>query len=285
MSPELDVGKAWQRLIREKFEQEDIKLPEPTNLSLGSAIVRTTTRSIAEKIILKYEWLGTLPNSCKRYYGIFFDDVLCGGVVCFSGSESLAGKEIATIFGIPPSGLTHLARGACVHWAPKGTASKLISIALKFERSLGFKVAIAYSDTDAGEVGTVYQATNWICLGQAKGSYYYLVHPKTGAKYNSRIRENIRYRAGKKGTTKNSDVDRWLLGRGWKTEPPNYKYRYVYILCKGIERKRVFASIQKRIVEYPKRAPVEGSSDQEEKGGSNPTRTLQPHKKAKKRKR
>lgn len=239
--------KAWQRQIREQREKEytGYKFWQDIDLSLKNARIRPVTREIAKKIIFEYEWLGTLPN-CTDYFGIFFDDY-CGGVVCFSlGSAGAAGESIAKMYGITQSDIAYLCRGACAFWTPTGSASKLISYSLKLLKKRA-KVAIAYSDTDAGEYGTVYQSTNWLCLGKGS-SISQLVSPMGQIK----DQRNIGLWARKYKVTWKQMRD-ILIKKGWKIQETNAKYRYAFIIAEGREREELYNRVKKYITEYPKR--------------------------------
>jgi hypothetical protein len=61
--------------------------------------------------------------------------------------------------------LLQLQRGACVHWAHHHAASRLIAYSLAEEEKRGTRIVVAFSDPAAGEIGTVYQATNWLYCG------------------------------------------------------------------------------------------------------------------------
>jgi hypothetical protein len=166
---------AWQYKIRKEKERiwndtNKYKFWENLDLNLKTAIVKETDRKTAEKIILEYEWLGDMAVT-NKYYGIFFGNY-CGGVICINTNGVMANNGM--MYGIDDKYVSYFARGACPFWTPKGTASKLLSYALKLEQRRGAKVAHAFSDTDAGEYGTVYQATNWICLGKQKSNDYEL---------------------------------------------------------------------------------------------------------------
>lgn len=144
----------WQKQLRDKFNPEGA--PQ-VDLELRRAIVRPVSRKLANQIILKYEWLGTMGTAVNRFYGIFFGSY-CAGVTTFSVA-GFALPVLCKTFGITNRQLAYLARGACVHWSPPGANSKLISWSCRFESKRGSKLAIAFSDTDAGEIGTVYQVT------------------------------------------------------------------------------------------------------------------------------
>jgi hypothetical protein len=161
--------KAHQRLIREHHALEpDTLVEQKTALaaSMKNARVREIDRKTAAGIILKYEWLGNMGTTdCA--FGLYFGDHLAGAV-CFGRTagtrtaESVCGKEYAHV-------VKTLNRGACVHWAHEHSASFLIARACKLMTKKGFHIFVAYSDPEAGEVGTVYQACGWNHCGTVAG--------------------------------------------------------------------------------------------------------------------
>lgn len=158
-------AKAHQRIIREKHALEHDPLINEKRAAASSfrnAWVREVDNETAKTIILKYEWLGTMGTTDHRF-GLYFGDYLAG-VVCFGRTAGT--KTAASICGPQYAGLVRtLNRGACVHWAPRPSASFLINRACRLMSEKGFYVFIAYSDPEAGEVGTVYQAANWLYCG------------------------------------------------------------------------------------------------------------------------
>lgn len=255
---EKQSGKAWQRLVRDRVAKNDKGSAwwKGVSLNLGHSVIRPTTRAIAEKIILEYEWLGTLPFGASRFYGIFFEWA-CGGVVCFA--DAYINIHAHRTFGVAKNEVTTLIRGACAHWTPTGSASRLISKALMFERRAGKKVALAYADSEAGEYGTVYQACNWKCLAIIKATGHTELIAPDGRIYNSRVTEKIRRMAGRLGSMNNPDVVDWLKAKGWRQQQPNPKRRYIYILATGKEREHIERRIAPLVAEYPKRAPESGA--------------------------
>ena len=150
-------GRAWQKALRDEYLHEGT--PD-VDLRLKGAKVRRVSRKMAERVILKYEWLGTMGNS-GLHYGIFFGDY-CAGVCCVAlNGSGTAGNTVHLQFGLQRSDVATLVRGACVHWAPSGSNSKLVSWTCRLlERDSAAKLVGAYSDSDAGEIGTIYQACN-----------------------------------------------------------------------------------------------------------------------------
>lgn len=261
----------WQKQVR------DAHIPDGApdiDLNLKRAVVRSVTRKMAEQIILKYEWLGTLPFSCNAFYGIFFGSY-CAGVTCVS----IGGGGGANVYAYKEFGLKHqkelayLQRGANVHWSPIGANSKLISWTCKLlVKNTAAKLIVAYSDTDAGEIGTVYQACNWICIGRGSSAMQW-VSPD-GRIMDQKLPSNL---AKSKGGTRKQ----WcaaLYKAGWHEQESNPKWRYVFVLDKSDGA--LVNRVEKMRVPYPKRVMREGSADsgtvgdQPAGGGANPTPSL-----------
>jgi hypothetical protein len=165
----MDVPTAYQYEIREKLAMSGTPTHdlfgnwwEGLDTRLSQAEVRPIERATAERIILEYEWLGTMPPFIQHMFGIFFEDH-CGGVVIFS-QRTEWNLENASKSVIPEDAL-YLSRGACTHWTPKNSASFLISRACKI---LSPCTVLAYADVTAGEIGQIYQALNWYCFPSEK---------------------------------------------------------------------------------------------------------------------
>lgn len=237
--------KCYQRQVREQYEDED---PPPVpHLDVGRARVKRVTRDVAEPIILKYEWLGTLPHGLTHYYGIFFGP-FCAGVTCIGVGCGGANLNAAKEWGLTQKEFAYLARGACVHWAPPNTNSKLISWTCRLlSKQSSAKLIIAYSDTDAGEIGTVYQASNWTCVGWGSSTNQWIA--PNGRIYDQKLPSNLRARDGKKWPRQ--AYVRKLKREGWRRQKSNPKLRYVKVLDSSDRSlKRL---VRKKAKEYPKR--------------------------------
>jgi hypothetical protein len=167
-----------------------------------------------------------------------------------------------------------LARGACVHWAPPGANSKLIAWTCRLlARDTGLKLLVAYSDTDAGEIGTVYQAANWVYVGRGKSTTQFVA--PNGRIYDQKIVYDIRFNGGTLKVISWTAQRDALLVAGWREQQSNPKHRYVYVLDKSdtalVER------IERMRRPYPKRAkhPSDAPGVQPGEDGAAPIRTLQ----------
>lgn len=214
------------------------------HLSVKRARVRLVSRRLAEQIILKYEWLGTMAPT-TWHYGIFFGN-FCAGVTCVGRGVAVGGTNLHKPFSVDRSDLLVLARGANVHWSPLGANSKLVSWTCRLlAKDANAKLVIAYSDTDAGEIGTIYQACNWFYIGRGASTTQYVAP-------NGVIRDQKFVSNHAKRNRVAWQVQRdALLNAGWKEQSTNPKYRYVYVLDRKdrILRERIEQMAQP----YPKR--------------------------------
>lgn len=235
---------AWQKQLRDRFIDEGT--PPVSHLSVKKAIVRPVSRKLAEQIILKYEWLGTMAQT-GHHYGIFFDSY-CAGVCCVAAGAATGGVNAHKEWNLQRDEFATLARGACVHWAPKGTNSKLVSWTCKLlPLHTKAKLVVAYSDTDAGEIGTIYQACNWYCVGRGSSTNQWIA--PNGRIYDQKLPYDLRRRDGFKWPR--SHYVKALRDAGWKEQASNPKYRYVQILDKS--DKKLAELVKSKSVPYPKR--------------------------------
>ena len=253
------VGTAYQYKIRlqKSQEKEEILFPidyTKLNLNLNKAKIKAVTIETAKAIILKYEWLGTMSNT-THHYGIFFDDI-CGGVVCY-GNSCTANFNVPKEFGLDTNELFILARGACCHWTPIGSASKLISKSLLLLKKEipSVKVILAYSDIEAGEIGTVYQATNWYYIGKSDHITYNFYHPQTKRRFDERMLHELKgqFRCSR------GEMAEILKKYGYIKIPKPIKHKYIYILATHKEKKQILKKVT--VYPYPKRNAMEGSRE------------------------
>lgn len=229
---------AHQYLIRlhKKAAAASADVPEYAG-DIAGADVRPISYQQAKSVIADYEWLGNMAQRTTHCFGIFFGYHL-GGVACFATPNTMqaaigvAGAEHADQVKV-------LSRGACVWWAHPHAASKLISRSLRWmTANTPFRIFLAYADPRAGEIGTVYQASNWLYTGQTNGDIEYLINDKwrsgRSARHKSYVRKGIDYRT--------------LPSR----RAPG-KYRYIWIGGSFSERKAILAALKYPVLSYPKR--------------------------------
>lgn len=249
--------KCHQKIIREKLLEQDIENNNlwwnNINLSSSNAKVKIITYQQAKKIIEEYEWLGTMPKGAFLCTGLFFDNYLAGVEVFI---ENKAGKKY-TLFNEPT---TCLARGCCVHWCPTWGSSYLIAKSLKLlaEYYKGEpRYVVAFSDWEAGEIGTVYQACNWVYIGHQ--NYFFWVDPN-GKKYDKGHHRNIAMTIDKEFKYKKkvnieiaNQIKQDLLNEGWKYREKLIRGRYATVIGINGKRKReLIKKLKENSKPYPK---------------------------------
>ena len=132
----------------------------------------------------------------------------------------------------------------------------------------GLHIFVAYSDTEAGEIGTVYQASNWLYCGPTNGAssmFVWAGKPVTNSVKDGRPRDErlihglIRIRRNDSGPyrTKCSrrEMRRRLVDEGFvflKTRP---KHRYVNFVGDKDTARTLRKALQWDVLPYPKRLP------------------------------
>jgi hypothetical protein len=203
--------KCHQRQIREA--KAATPLPDETErravATFDHASIREISVDTARPVILDYEWLGTMGTT--RYaVGLFFDDYLAG-VACFG---STAGSNVPrSVCGIEHADkVMTLVRGTCVHWAPEHAASYLINKACELmAQRHGRNIFVAYSDVEAGEIGTVYQASGWLYVGKG-GTPTLYINSKNETKDGRCLGAMIRSRRGRpdRKTATRAEMQAWV---------------------------------------------------------------------------
>lgn len=238
--PRLDKNTCWQYQIKARKKKE--LLDELPTVDYSKPIVSKIDYKTAKKFILEYEWLGNMGVS-KYYYGLYFENYLVN-VVCYGPlvSTSHYNKVFSNEYS---KKLYQLCRGASSILAPKWASSFLIAKANKIMyRDYGFRAIIAYADPSAGEIGTIYQASNafYIGLTSPGGGKTYIIH---GKKYDPRT---VYHKFGSRKKDYLMQID-----PGFKTEPINKKHRYIFLLGTKREKNKLYNKIQSLILPYPKR--------------------------------
>jgi len=119
----------------------------------------------AREFIEKHEWLGKVHQRSTHYFAAYYKEKLVGVVIMATPNA------FCSILGEGTLGLEKLiGRGVSNAIAPKNLGSKLLSFAVDWMvKNTPFRVFSAYSDTQANELGTIYQSLNAIYAGKTSG--------------------------------------------------------------------------------------------------------------------
>ena len=118
--------------------------------------------------IKRHEWLGNMPTRPTHRFIATYKGLLAGAIVMstpnsFSNLLGLQNRDLEKL----------ISRGACISWSPKNLASAMIMYSVRYMvKNTSFRFFTAYSDVEARELGTIYQACNFIYLGQKSGAAY-----------------------------------------------------------------------------------------------------------------
>jgi hypothetical protein len=222
----------FQRQLRDTYEDNKPRL------GLDGAWMMEIPFKKAQRFIHNYEWLGTMGTT-KFSLGLFVGDELVG-VACF-------GLTAGTGALVEPFGAEYrdrgivLVRGACAPFSHPHTGSYLIGQAKKELVRRGYLFTVAYSDPEAGEIGTLYQATNWKFYGFTS-PVTYLVRPD-----GKRVDPKIIHKYAKKFGITSAEQKQNFIDEGYTFEKGSPKLKY--LLPVG-NKKEVRAMEKVRKVQY-----------------------------------
>lgn len=242
-----------------------------------------------KKFIERHEWLGKMPTRPTHRFIATYKGHLAGVVVmatpnAFSNLLGPNNKHLEKL----------ISRGSCISWSPKNLASSLIMYAIRYMvKNTEFRFFTAYSDTDARELGTIYQACNFIYLGQSSGARHTYVDPINENTFSDRLFRKTSFIKRKAQELNITWEANWHKGDKilWENIPYEltlkikssikdyqnscnrksipYKHKYVYILgstkteTKKLKELFIQVNPDKVNLAYPKvRGPVEQDKNQ-----------------------
>ena len=146
--------------------------------------------------IERYEWLGKVGWAVKWCFTARHEGKLAGVVLMSEPTMATKYKVYEAL----------IQRGAAASWAPKNLNSKLVMFACRWmTQNTTKRLFTCYSDPSAGEIGTIYQACNFMYLGNKWGVKSGLQLP------NGKV-------VSRRDFTKTSAMKRWAreLGITWQ---------------------------------------------------------------------
>jgi len=172
-------GKCWQAHVADQNRGEDLQIAgmteqEAAGLRVGDFDFDFVPKEDKEKcseirtFIERHEWLCKLPIWVTHRFTarLKSNGTLAGTIILATPNSfsNLLGEENKNREKL-------IARGACISWSPKNLGSWLIMKSLRWMvKHTEFRYFTAYSDPEAKELGTIYQACNFIYLGQKFGA-------------------------------------------------------------------------------------------------------------------
>ena len=265
-----DKEHCWQYQIRvdnldKDLQKADLTQEEANNLRTSDfefCYIDKSNKDQCNEVrdfIHDHEWLGKMPNRpTHRFAARLKKNGSMAGVIVMATPNSFShvlGKENKDKEKL-------ISRGACISWSPKNLGSWLIMNSIKWMvQNTEFRAFSAYSDPEAKELGTLYQACNFYYLGQGNGvtkQYFDPDNSKQGWFSDREFRKKSKYfmYAERIGISKEKWKS-WMkkYSPDWNLVPPDIKikikeeekryrescqcrevvskHKYIYILGKG----------------------------------------------------
>lgn len=207
-------------------------------------LIKQITKKEAQRFFSKFEHLGNCGLGVW-HFGAFSGDQLVSVVSFGPTSFNPRRSHLASIAKNYDIKIIQLTRGGTRFDAKKNTASKALSLFFKeIKARFGNTIVVAYSDTKWNEIGTIYQASNFLYLGQTnpKGQANYVINGRTLSGWT--VRKKYHTRSMPKILSIDKDAKRVLL---------TPKHFYLYINTSKRIKRRVLKELQPSIEPYPKR--------------------------------
>lgn len=157
-------GICHQKIRRDQTAQEDKELGFPFDLTTKDfALANEKLTKEHIKFIERYEWLGKIGWAVKWCFTARHAGQLAGVVLMSEPTMATKYKQYEAL----------IQRGAASSWAPKNLNSMLVMFSCNWmAQNTTKRLFTCYSDPAAGEIGTIYQACNFMYLGQGWGVQY-----------------------------------------------------------------------------------------------------------------
>ena len=178
-----DKDHCWQYDIRLKNESEDLATYGLTkeqadqikisDIEFGCVDSKDSKCNEIRDFIERHEWLSKMSLFPTHRFTAHYKGILVGVVIMDQPNvfSKLLGANTRKMERL-------ISRGACISWSPKGLASALIMYAIRWMVSnTRYRIFTAYSDVEAKELGTIYQACNFTYLGKGSGTSYMYCDP------------------------------------------------------------------------------------------------------------
>ena len=216
---------------------------------------------------MKFHYAKRVPVA-RVSYSVFNDKGEWCGVICYGSG---AGDKVAKHFNMAQGECCELVRVALN--GKQSTTSKAVAISLKLLKKQNplLRLVYSYADVDQNHMGTIYQATNWIYLGQSSEySSGYIINGK-----QTHRRSTSAMLKGK--PTNLANVQKYLDKNSTEFISKG-KRKYVQIFDKTLLKKYSNLAIpypKKKVLKLAVEVHELNSSQSSEKvGGANPTQPL-----------
>lgn len=137
-------------------------------VSNANYTVREITPRVGNALIRKYHYSGKVVSNSKLHLGVYYKDMDdLAGVLSFGYPMNPKKTPGNLVDGATFEDMFELNRMAMTDEAPKFSESQAIGLSIRWLKRFrkDIKWLLSYSDGKEGNVGTIYQATNWDYYG------------------------------------------------------------------------------------------------------------------------
>lgn len=165
---------------------------------MGDLLVATVEYRAALHAVTHWHYSKAMPPPRRVMLGVWESGSFRGVVIFSRGASPSLGEQ----FGLRQGQLCELTRIALR--SHEHTVTQIVKVAIKQlrESAPGLRVIVSFADPAQGHVGAIYQAGNWIYLGQSNPQRVFVVHGRVrhgrsmgGRQFGSgrRTRQNLTY--------------------------------------------------------------------------------------------
>lgn len=174
--------KLSEDLLNLNMTEEDISKLRISDFEFRNVTDKNEQRLMTQ-FIERYEWLGNISQFPTHWFGAYYNDILAGVVIMNmpNAFSKLLGEDTKLLERL-------ISRGACASWTPKNLASAMLAWSMKWMvNNTQYRLFTCYSDPQAKECGTIYQALNAYYLGCSSGTVTRCINPYTGKIVSDRV--------------------------------------------------------------------------------------------------
>lgn len=135
--------------------------------------VKEVDRNIANAFIVKYHYSGKYQRNSNLHLGLYNSENILCGVLQFGCPINPKATPLK-IYDDKDAKMKELSRMAMLDSEPRNSESQAIGACIKWlKKNTDLDYLLSFSDGKEGNVGYIYQATNWLYIGyKVTGSFY-----------------------------------------------------------------------------------------------------------------
>ena len=217
--------------------------PDLSNVKPMELDVRRIDCKLARGYIAAFHYSKTMPDSSRFIFGLFYKETLCG--ICVFGMGCGKNQYTAIYPDIQNGEYIELTRLWLEDSLRRNSESYFISRCIKMLPN-DIRLILSFSDEKQNHFGYIYQASNFLYLGQNNGGK--MLVTEDGIEKHPRLLGIYRKRRPELRNYNNAELMKIL---NYKYTESGRKFRYVYF-----KDKRLMKRLKIKSLPYPKKACI-----------------------------